>query len=118
MRFRFRLLHVLAVLILGLLASCSEPTSWPIERFESIKWIQAKEGERYVYARYLVERKLLIGRKRNEVVALLGAPSSEPEGANYLTYVIKAGSGYVHILDVKFEGTELKVVKETLIRSD
>jgi hypothetical protein len=61
---------------------------------------------------------VLLGLPKSGVVALLGVPSSEPVGASYFTYIVKADSGLVHILDVRISEAEPKVVKEVVVRSD
>jgi hypothetical protein len=110
---------VIVGLALSWLVACGDQTSrWPSTKFDSGKWIQAKESERYIFARDLLDRKLLLGLTKTEVVALLGAPSSEPQGASYFTYVIKADTGAVHILDVRLSETEPRIVKEVFVRSD
>lgn len=104
---------------LSWLVACGDQTSnWPSKNFESTKWMQTKEVERYIFTRDLREKKVLLGLTKSEVVALLGVPSSEPEGASYFSYVVKADSGVVHILDVRLSETEPRVVNAVLVRSD
>ena len=80
--------------------------------------MQTKEVERYIFVRDLLEKKLLMGLTRSQVVALLGPPSSEPEGANYFAYVVKADSGVLHSLDVELSAIDPRVVNAVLVRAD
>lgn len=114
----FLSIAILSLALSGLVACGDQVSSWPSKNFESAQWLQTKEIERYVFVRNLLEKKLLMGLARSQVVALLGPPSSEPEGANYFSYVVKADSGVVHVLDVKLSEGEPRVVNAVLNRTD
>jgi hypothetical protein len=88
-------------------------------QFDSSAWKATAEGERYVFVDSLIERRILIGKKREEVMRELGQSSSVGEEDGRYSYVIQYdGSGYsrVTILDVKFDGEGR--VSQTLIRED
>lgn len=118
MKHPFFSIAILGLALSWLVACGDQVSSWPSKNFESAKWMQTKEVERYIFVRDLLEKKLLMGLTRSQVVALLGPPSSEPEGANYFAYVVKADSGVLHSLDVELSAIDPRVVNAVLVRAD
>ena len=68
---------------------CDEPGRWPEEKFDKVLWIEAEESDRYKWARDIVENHLLDGKTEQQIVELLGVPSSKYGGR--ISYVIKIG---------------------------
>ena len=104
------------ILLITLLSSCSEESTWPREKFDSRLWKSTALGERHRFALDLIASKTLIGKTKPEVLALLG--DSSPSEADRLNYVIKLG-GYgfdqVFALGVRFER---ETVREVFIFGD
>jgi hypothetical protein len=48
------------------------PLFWPRGSFDRARWAETDAGERYRFARAIIEGRLLIGRTPEEVAALLG----------------------------------------------
>jgi hypothetical protein len=99
------------VLAFLLLAGCDYfPSVWPSGRFDAAMWRKATESERYVFAKDIVESKILLSRTKEEVIALLGQPSYESPTGDYVTYVVKTHS--IFLLDIRFEksGQQSKAV--------
>lgn len=98
---------LVSLVIVMMLPSCGDTGDWPKERFDSQRWRQTSEAGRYVFAKDLIEQKLLIGKTRQEVVDLLGAPSSESAVPPAIAYLIKTGgSGMTQVfaLEVRLDG--------------
>jgi hypothetical protein len=94
------------------LVACGEVYSWPAEKFDSHRWKQTVEVKRYVFAKDLIDRRLLIGKTRGEVVELLGAPSSENSSPRAMQYLIKSGGvamDQLFALDVQLGGVRGEV---------
>jgi hypothetical protein len=64
-------IKLFAIMLVVGLAGCADPHSWPHQTFETAQWFTKSEAERYVLVKDLIERKLLIGKSRDEVVAIL-----------------------------------------------
>lgn len=113
-----RFCFVIAFLLSGLIACGDQSERWPMHRFDRATWMQAKESERFVFVRDLVDRKTLLGMSKQQVVALLGPASSDQDAEKYLAYIVKADSGLVYLLDIRFSEDASRVVNKVLIRSD
>ncbi len=61
--------------------------SWPSEPFSADKWRSTSENGRHIFWKDLRSRSLLVGAARQDVIDLLGPPSSD--AGLYLTYVVK-----------------------------
>ena len=70
----------------------ASPSSWPRERFSAQSWAAAPEEERFKLYSDLAERKVLNGKSKSEVIALLGKPSFEAPDGQYLTYVVRSAA--------------------------
>jgi hypothetical protein len=102
-----------------ILAACGEDwTRWPAAKFDQAKWTQTVADQRYVFVRDLVDSKKLPGLSKEYVIDMLGEPSFDNDG-DYVTYVIKADSGSVFVLDIRFENNHgKKLVNKVLVRAD
>ena len=115
--------------LLSLLGSgCDDTYAWPRVPFDSAAWKSTKQGERYRFARNIVDRKMLIGLTNSQVDQLLGNPTTplhqtqsipgvgdDPPTFYYEDFILTewtADGG--HVLDVRF--TENKIVYRALIR--
>lgn len=108
------------IFILQILIGCSdEVSSWPLMRFEQTKWSQASESDRFIFVRDLIDSKKLNGLTKLQVIDLLGKPSYDHINGKYVTYIVKADSGTVYILDIRFkEQFSKNIVDEVGVRSD
>jgi hypothetical protein len=108
---------LLCVVLMG----CSEePDSWPKKAFDAAEWARAGEGDRYVFARDLVESRRLLGMPGTEVKKLLGRPTLDSPDEHYFTYFLKSGgSGFdqIFVLDIK-TNSSTGVVESASIRGD
>lgn len=112
-----RVIFVLAF-ALQMLTGCEESTRWPVTHFDRIKWMQANEDNRFVFARDLIESKKLIGLSRTLVIDLLGTPSYDDPNGDYMTYVLKTDSGGVYLLDIRFaKNQKERLVDKVFIRT-
>jgi len=97
--------RILSILVLLLaLCACDGPRTWPVEKFDAAVWRAAPEQERYRFVQDLIASGRLIGKRRSEVIELLGPPSYESKLPT-LTYLVRPsnqGSGQVFMLDVHF----------------
>lgn len=111
---------ILVLLILHTLAGCKEDLEhWPTTRFDQAQWTQSDEEERFVFVRDLIKSKKLDGFTKQQVLELLGKPSYDNIHGEYITYIIKADSGIVSILDIRFyNNREHKIVGKVLVRFD
>ena len=94
------------LLLLVCLCGCNGPERWPKEPFDAREWANTPDTKRYVFARDLIDRKLLEDKTLTEVTALLGPPSSENPNDHAITYVISSGGiGFdqVFVLDVRVD---------------
>jgi hypothetical protein len=86
------LLGVLALsLILG--ACADSPLTWPKRKFSAEEWKKTPDSERYVFARDLLDGKL-IGLTRQQVVELLGTDGAGNVPANSCYVIKEMESGY------------------------
>lgn len=111
-------LYLGALLVILFLAACEEPSSWPQEMFSSETWRATSEAQRYVFARDIVERQVLIGLTSEQVSSILGAESSGSGLSR--AYIIKTGGrGFdqVFLLEVIFDAGSNKVM-QVRIRGD
>jgi hypothetical protein len=115
MKFAFFLL-----LMLSITGCMREQASWPTTRFDSQSWKLSEQGDRYVFVRDLLDRKLLLRKSSAQVHALLGKPSSIDPSKRQLSCLIKiGGSGFdsMYILDVLLDQPN-GTVQEVGIRGD
>jgi hypothetical protein len=73
-----------------------------------------------VFAHDLIERKLLVGKTREEVQGILGRPTTVDNSGRQLSYPIKEGGSsfnQVFTLDLVFD-TSNQIVTEVGIRGD
>ncbi len=118
MKIRF-LRYLIFFAMLYILAGCGEEWArWPTTKFDQAKWTQTSDDQRYVFVRDLVDSKKLPGLSKEQVIDMLGKPSFD-SGDDYATYVVKAASGSVYVLDIRFENSlGKKLVSKVLVRSD
>ena len=113
--------NLLAILIFVVAIGCGrEQASWSSKEFAAEQWRATPESDRYVFARDLIDRKLLVGKPEQEVKELLGPPSSESEADHRFAYVIKVGgNGFdqVYILDILVDPSS-GLVKKAYVRGD
>ena len=111
---------ILVLLISHTLAGCGEDLKhWPTTRFDQAEWTQSDEKERFVFVRDLIKSKKLDGFTKQQVLDLLGKPSCDNIHGEYITYIVKADSGIVSMLDIRFyNNREHKIVGKILVRSD
>lgn len=116
----FKLKLLTSYLLLVLLIGCGNHVeTWPEISFDQKKWMQANENNRYVYVKNLIKSERLKGLSKSEVVKILGSPSYENESEIYITYVVKADSAVVYILDIRFnESGSKRIVTDVFVRSD
>jgi hypothetical protein len=108
------------LLMLASLLGCNGPDGWPSEPFDAREWADTPEVKRYVFARDLIDRKLLHGKTPAEVTTLLGPPSSENLPEHAMTYVISSGGigfNQIFVLDVRFDPAAGRV-ERVVIRGD
>lgn len=105
--------------MLYILAGCGEEwTRWPATKFNQAKWTQTADDQRYVFVRDVVDSKKLPGLSKERVIDMLGKPSFDNDD-DYVTYVVKADSGSVYVLDIRFENSlGTKLVSKVSVRSD
>jgi hypothetical protein len=108
------------VVIASTLMGCSdEPSNWPKKSFDAARWTASNEKDRFVFVRDLIDRRALIGLQKPEVFTMLGKPSYEDEKGEYITYIVKADSGRLSILDLRFDKFRTPaVVEKAFVRSD
>ena len=113
-------LNCLLILAVWLMAGCgSDVDKWPRVPFDQKKWMEAKEVNRFVFVKDLIERGGLKGKTVDEIIELLGPPTYKDEKVEYITYVVKAESGNLYILDIRFKVEKGKSVVELVgVRSD
>ena len=70
----------------------ASPGSWPREQFSAQSWATAPEDQRFRLYNDLAERKLLDGKSKSEIIALLGKPSFEASDGHYVTYMVKSAT--------------------------
>lgn len=113
--------HLGILCIVMLTVACSvDQASWPNTAFDSAQWRAAPEEKRYIFARDLIDRKLLLGKRESELMELLGPPTTVDQSGRQLSYVIKEGaSGFdqVFSLDVVLNSSS-RSVEEVAIRGD
>lgn len=105
------------VAIFGLMMiACSERGNWPVNAFSAEEWRATQEDKRYVFARDIVQREVLLGRTSVEIYAMLGKPSSVSTDLATWKYLVKAGSrvsfAQVYVIQLSFDsgGRVCKVV--------
>jgi hypothetical protein len=106
-------LTVAVMMLMICLQACSDTNSWPNDQFDSAKWHNTKQDQRYRMVNSLITRKLLIGLTSSEVEQVLGPPDSWGQAHEYCTYVVKVGgTGFnqVFILDLGFDAVSAKVI--------
>ena len=114
-----RFIAALVVIVSTLIGCGDQPSNWPKKSFDATKWTASNEKDRFVFVRDLVESKLLLASSRHEIFQLLGKPSYEASDGSYLTYIVKAETGSVSLLDIRFESKKPEArVKNVLVRSD
>jgi hypothetical protein len=103
-----------------LVVGCADrPDYWPTTAYDQAQWARSGQQQRYVFVRDLIRKKALIGLTRQQVHARLGAPSFDDGEANYITYVVKADGGVVHLLDIRFsDHGPAGVVADVFVRRD
>jgi hypothetical protein len=117
--FFFQRIFLSALLLLTLVGCGSEVSNWPVKTFEKEQWSTTADSQRYVFVRDLLEKDKLLGLTKVQVITMLGKPTFEDPDAAYITYVIKADSNLVHILDVRFRNASgNKTVYNVIVRSD
>jgi outer membrane protein assembly factor BamE (lipoprotein component of BamABCDE complex) len=91
------------------MARRSPATSWESELFHRQSWQASAEGKRYRFVNDLLERNLVIGKTREQVAALLGAPGFVSPDKRYVTYVVKGtrtgklSFASVYVLHIEFD---------------
>jgi hypothetical protein len=122
-KFMGRVLIVIAVIAMvafGWLFFTPVEWGWPHERFSSTAWATSPQAERYKMARDLVESKVLIGKSKEAVVAVLGKPDFVASDGAYQSYTLKNSETRgailpgIAVLDVRFSDG---VARELVIRS-
>ena len=114
---RFSFLYVL---LLQLIIGCDDGTAkWPFEQFDRAKWAQTDEKNRFEYVRDLIDKQNLLGKSKEEIITLLGAPSYDRPDGTDAVYIVKVDSGLVHVIDFRFQEIGRKmIVSKVLSRSD
>ncbi|OEZ59824.1 hypothetical protein [Duganella sp. HH105] len=104
----------------ALLFACSDESgNWPQLKFEESTWSATKETERFVFVRALIEDERLLGLPKNEVIRMLGKPSYDGTDARYQTYIVKADSGHLYLLDIRYSSdASPPVVNRVFVRPD
>lgn len=96
----------LAVLVLIILIVNFSLNAWCSSlSFSPDIWKKTEEAQRYLFVDDLLNRRLLIGKNRAEVVEMLGEPSDKPSNNSDVYYIIKLGGDYfvlVRWLEIKF----------------
>lgn len=88
------------------IVACSDQSNWPHTTFSSEDWQRTPEAQRYKLVTNLLERHLLDGKSKAQVIELLGQPSDESVEPRSLAYIIKTGGNsfdQILILDIRFE---------------
>jgi len=100
--FRLTAITLLVVLIAG--TGCGdESIFWPRREFNAKEWNRTDEYHRYIFAKDLLDGKL-IGLTREEIKTKLGRPSSEyPEGMNYIVKEVTEGLNAVEFIYIRFD---------------
>jgi hypothetical protein len=108
------------LLLLICLSGCNGPERWPTEPFDAREWAKTPDAKRYVFARDIVDRKVLEGKTPTEVMALLGPPSSENANEHAISYVISSGGigfNQIFVLDLRVDPAGGRV-ESVAIRGD
>lgn len=85
------------------------PTAIQPERFDAAGWHSSNAWRRIAMARYLTTNQKLIGRPRDELVAMLGPPSDGATDRNVRWFLGERASGaslmfpYLEYLDVSLD---------------
>jgi hypothetical protein len=98
-------IRTLLVLLTLSLFACAERAYWPDRTFNSEEWKNAPVSQRYEFANDLLNRGLLNGMTKGEVVEVLGHPDGESANPPSMFYVLKQGGSFmnqVYILDIRF----------------
>ena len=109
---------ILMALSFFIIMGCDNPKNWPMAEFDQSSWLRSTENERYRWAQDIIDRHLLDGLTRNQVIDLLGAPSSQ--NLESIAYIVKTGgSGFnqIYILDIRFKKYN-NIVESYRIRGD
>jgi hypothetical protein len=113
-------INIYASIIALALIGCGDSfNKWPIVSFNERAWGGAREVERFIFVRDLINKGKLTGISKGEVLRMLGKPSYEDPNGRYVTYIVKIEAGKLYILDIRFErGRADPLVSEVLVRSD
>lgn len=95
---------------------------WPVRTFESSIWKTTAQEQRYVFARDIISRNVLLDKSATEAQALLGTPTFAAPGDAYWTYVVgdSASSSFAlaHVFILQINFSPQARVNKALIRSD
>ncbi|WP_239701110.1 hypothetical protein [Massilia sp. 9096] len=81
--------------------------------------MEAKESERFVFARDLIDEKLLIGKTKSDVYTMLGKPSFEDSSYGLIHYSLKDGKTDLYFLDIRFDNeANIPRVRAAFVASD
>lgn len=98
------------LVMLGMLAcisACSDQNYWPHTTFSPESWKNTSESERYIFVNDLLQRQLLLGKNKAQIIELLGSPSEELIESHSIIYLVKSGGNsfdQIFILDIRFQG--------------
>ena len=109
-----------ALLIFVVMGCSSDEASWPTTKFTAEAWTKTPESGRYIFARDLLDSRILVGKRASEVKELLGAPSSEDDTGHRFAYLIKAGAkgfNQVFALDLVVDPAT-GTVQHVIVRGD
>jgi hypothetical protein len=100
-------LLLLGVFVAGILKSCSAPSP---KQFDSREWKSGSSSSRGAQVEDLIARKILLGKSRSDVQALLGQP--DDQGADWYGYnviTIPRCHFWKCTMDVAFDGDSKQV---------
>jgi len=113
------LIILLAVLlIMGGCEGKARLEQYRFYRFEPVAWAQAKRSGRYLMAKYLLDKQMLLGKSKLEVIEMLGTPTWDNN--LYMNYALGHEQGrlinlHTYELRIQFDDSAPPVVTHTRI---